>query len=354
MSDAEYTDNLVACSGNDYDSSFESDRGTYRKTNSGLRSTNDILPPSVPSTASSNGDTGNIRVKDCAKHFCSEQSREEKRREKYAILALDAYSRHKKLVNDYFLCYKGQTAQLKRDTSKDKTDTDILKENHRFLWDDADSTSLDLTWGQRLAKKYYDKLFKEYCITDLRFYKENKIAFRWRTNQEVVIGKGQFNCGEKTCKSDTELRSWEVNFAYIERGERKNALVKVRLCDKCSLKLNHRKQRKEVTKIRKKRAAEGLSSNEKHSHSKRSKTNKVQSEKRRKNKFKREKRGHHLIKDSVVSSSSEDEEYEDAERVETIEEKRIKDDNPWAKPAHVEKEPNLEDEYDAFLDDMFL
>ena len=29
--------------------------------------------------------------------------------------------------------------------------------------------------GKRLAKKYYDKLFKEYCIADLSRYKENKV-----------------------------------------------------------------------------------------------------------------------------------------------------------------------------------
>lgn len=29
---------------------------------------------------------------------------------------------------------------------------------------------------KRLAKKYYDKLFKEYCIADLSRYKENKVC----------------------------------------------------------------------------------------------------------------------------------------------------------------------------------
>ena len=29
---------------------------------------------------------------------------------------------------------------------------------------------------KRMAKKYYDKLFKEYCITDLSRYKENKVG----------------------------------------------------------------------------------------------------------------------------------------------------------------------------------
>ena len=86
---------------------------------------------------------------------------------------------------------------------------------------------------KRMAKKYYDKLFKEYCITDLSRYKENKvdkpmwiilvdwkenqtlllkshghvhvwgtlilcdnfphqIALRWRIEKEVVIGKGMY------------------------------------------------------------------------------------------------------------------------------------------------------------------
>ena len=27
-----------------------------------------------------------------------------------------------------------------------------------------------------MAKKYYDKLFKEYCISDLSRYKENKVG----------------------------------------------------------------------------------------------------------------------------------------------------------------------------------
>lgn len=29
---------------------------------------------------------------------------------------------------------------------------------------------------KELAKKYYDKLFKEYCIADLSKYKENKVG----------------------------------------------------------------------------------------------------------------------------------------------------------------------------------
>jgi protein FRA10AC1 len=51
---------------------------------------------------------------------------------------------------------------------------------------------------------------------------------RWRTEQEVVNGKGQFSCGNKTCPESEGLRTWEVNFAYKEQEEKKNALVKLR------------------------------------------------------------------------------------------------------------------------------
>lgn len=55
-----------------------------------------------------------------------------------------------------------------------------------------------------------------------------KVALRWRTEAEVISGKGQFVCGCKTCSNREPLRSWEVNFGYVEQGERKNALIKLR------------------------------------------------------------------------------------------------------------------------------
>ena len=78
------------------------------------------------------------------------------RRQRHKYLALNAYDRHKILVNEYLLNYPGATKLLKRDTSKDKTDLDVVKQNHRFLWDDTDESIL--SWEQRLAKKYYEKV----------------------------------------------------------------------------------------------------------------------------------------------------------------------------------------------------
>ncbi|KAJ2951062.1 hypothetical protein O0L34_g5441 [Tuta absoluta] len=163
---------------------------------------------------------------------------------------LNPYELHKYLVNVYCLNAKGSTGHLRRDTSRDRTDLDVIRENHKFLWEEDDVAD---TWEKQLARKYYDKLFKEYCICDLTRYKENKVALRWRIEKEVVLGRGQFQCGNKHCSSDVGLRSWEVNFAYLEDGEKKNALVKLRLCPECSEKLNYRSKKREVKRLKKQR-----------------------------------------------------------------------------------------------------
>nr|XP_012141388.1 PREDICTED: protein FRA10AC1 isoform X3 [Megachile rotundata] len=136
-----------------------------------------------------------------------------------AYAYLSAYDRHKKLINDYLTLHDDSISSLKRDTSRDKTDYDVIRENHKFLWD-QDNDEPD-TWGAKLAKK-------------------------WRTEKEVIVGKGQFECGNKKCNEKEELKSWEVNFGYIEHDQKKNALVKLRLCPKCSIKLNYRSQKHEA------------------------------------------------------------------------------------------------------------
>ena len=58
----------------------------------------------------------------------------------------------------------------------------------RFLRSESDDQ--DLTWEKRIAKKYYDRLFKEYALVELKYYKEGRVAMRWRNEKEVVRGKG--------------------------------------------------------------------------------------------------------------------------------------------------------------------
>ncbi|XP_030919779.1 protein FRA10AC1 isoform X3 [Geospiza fortis] len=191
---------------------------------------------------------------------------------------MDAYERHKKFVHDYILYYGGKIEDFRRSGANDKTDLDVIRENHRFLWNEEDEA--DMNWEKRLAKKYYDKLFKEYCIADLSRYKENKFGFRWRHEKEVISGKGQFSCGNKHCDENEGLKSWEVNFGYIEHGEKRNALVKLRLCPECSHKLNFHHRRKEVKTCKKRGTAAQNSKEPKHKKRKLSRSAKKKSKKK--------------------------------------------------------------------------
>eukprot|EP00898_Chlorokybus_atmophyticus_P004595 jgi/Chlat1/5136/Chrsp33S05136 len=156
------------------------------------------------------------------------------------LLSLNAYERHTKFMQDYALFYKGKEA-LQRDSAPVKTDHDILRETYRFLRTEEDDE--DYSWEARLAKRYYKKLYKEYCIADMSRYKEGKLGLRWRVEKELVSGKGQFICGNKACDERRGLQSFELNFAYKEAGEEKNALVKLRLCPKCAYKLHYKKEK---------------------------------------------------------------------------------------------------------------
>ncbi|EFJ41245.1 alpha-1,2-mannosidase [Volvox carteri f. nagariensis] len=159
------------------------------------------------------------------------------------LMGMTAAERHKKFVNDYLTYYAcgRDEPSTKNDAARIRTDADALREHHRFIRSDADNESS--SWEARLAKRYYDRLFKEYAIVDLTYYKQSKLGMRWRTQKEVVSGKGQFVCGAKGCDAGEGLCSYEVNFAYQEAGERKQALVKLRLCPACAFKLNYRKEK---------------------------------------------------------------------------------------------------------------
>ncbi|XP_053406728.1 protein FRA10AC1-like [Mercenaria mercenaria] len=260
-----------------------------------------------------------------------EYDKEEGRIMRHRIVSMNAFDRHKLLVNNYLTYYCGQKTDFQRDRSKDKTDMDVIRENHKFLWTEDDDP--DETWSKKLAKKYYDKLFKEYCISDLSRYKENKVALRWRIEKEVQQGKGQFICGNKKCSECEGLRSWEVNFAYMEDGQKKNALVKLRLCPDCSYKLNYHHRKKEIKLP--KRSDKQTQKVKKHKYSKEgSKSSDEDLEKDTKGEGQTEARveGH---KETEASGSSSPE-------------------NIWSGPAKIVEEKSREDEFDEYFADMFL
>nr|XP_020638549.1 protein FRA10AC1 [Pogona vitticeps] len=253
------------------------------------------------------------------------------------ILEKSQYARHKKFVNDYILYYGGNKEDFRRSGVNDKTDLDIVRENHRFLWREEDEA--DMNWEKRLSKKYYDKLFKEYCIADLSKYKENKFGFRWRHEKEVISGKGQFSCGNKHCDEKEGLKSWEVNFGYVEHGEKKNALVKLRLCPECSYKLNFHHRRKEVKPTKKRKNTEQSSKMLK------CKRSKLCSSHRHKSKKKES-------AEDQVSSEEFDSTDQDSDNGD-------QQDGPseadyWKGPPQDAEEKTQDEEFDEYFQDLFL
>ncbi|KAH0478619.1 MAG: hypothetical protein KVP17_003706 [Porospora cf. gigantea B] len=149
---------------------------------------------------------------------------------------LTPFQRHMKLL---FQANNGQLP-APREWRLQKTDNDVFRETFQFIRSlEDDEKNMD-DGNVRLAKKYYERLLKEYAVADLTRYKEGSIGLRWRTTREVQCGKGQFGCGSLHCEECQHLRSYEVHFRYKENGVSKEALVKVRLCPKCAYKLHYK------------------------------------------------------------------------------------------------------------------
>ena len=270
-----------------------------------------------------------------------EQDKEEWRSRRFHLLSMDAYSRHKALVNQYLLSCGRGIEHFQRPTENDRNDYTVLAEQHKFLWNPDDDLS---TWEKRLAKTYYDRLFKEYAISDLSRFKENKIALRWRTEKEVVEGKGQFVCANKHCSEREDLQSWEVNFAYLEQGEKKNALVKLRLCVECSVKLNYHHKRKLWKKDKSKKSKKTRKSKHKHEHKHKHKHNK-----HKKKRYHCEKGATPESEGSSSSNESPDDGTAGSSAHVGAEASAI-----WSKPAEAFLEKSKEEEYDEYFKDMLL
>lgn len=149
--------------------------------------------------------------------------REERKRHYEAhVMGLNAHDRHKKFMHDYVLYYNKSVA-VGEERHLLKTDQDTLRETYRFIRTEEDDS--ETSWEQKLAKRYYDKLFKEYCIADMTRYKDGKVGLRWRSEKEVISGKGQFVCGNKKCGANEGLASYEACLGqlYLQGSWRKQA-----------------------------------------------------------------------------------------------------------------------------------
>ena len=129
-----------------------------------------------------------------------------------------------------------QHAALHRYTS----DAALLRQHHEFVRSEAAADkpgSADNDRVAKLADEYWAHTFREFALADLSKYETGQIGLRWRTEAEVVAGKGQFVCGANGCDGTGGLHSYEVPFTYRERDVDKQTLVKVRLCGGCAPRL---------------------------------------------------------------------------------------------------------------------
>ncbi|XP_073858326.1 protein FRA10AC1 isoform X4 [Macaca fascicularis] len=271
-----------------YDSDFSDDEHCGESSKRKTRTVEDDLLLQKPFQKEKHGKVAHKQV------AAELLDREEARNRRFHLIAMDAYQRHTKFVNDYILYYGGKKEDFKRLGENDKTDLDVIRENHRFLWNEEDE--MDMTWEKRLAKKYYDKLFKEYCIADLSKYKENKFGFRWRVEKEVISGKG--------------------------------------LCQECSIKLNFHHRRKEI-KSKKRKDKTKTDCGE--SSRKKSRLSSAEEASKKKDK------GHSSSKKSEDSLKRNSDEEESASESEL-----------WKGPLPETDEKSQEEEFDEYFQDLFL
>jgi protein FRA10AC1 len=67
------------------------------------------------------------------------------------------------------------------------TEFDILKASHKFLRDGADDEA-STSWNDRLAQKYYDSLYREFAICDLKHYKSGNSPLAHRNRSSLWNG----------------------------------------------------------------------------------------------------------------------------------------------------------------------
>jgi len=141
---------------------------------------------------------------------------------------------HRKVLREL-----GKVGENMRGPLAPVSDRDWLEAAHRFLRDSEEDESLlcgggDAAYAVKLAQRYWEKLNKEFACVDMS--RLPALGLRWRTEDEVIRGKGQFFCAVLSCESIYGLHSYEVPFSYVEASEKKMALVKLRCCADCASK----------------------------------------------------------------------------------------------------------------------
>ena len=110
------------------------------------------------------------------------------------LLTLPSRERHIRILSNFrpdLICTARRTG------FRDLLSRSAKLEKYRLIGSESGSGVVDV----RLANRYFSKLFREYCIADMAMFKERKIGLRWRSETEVLTGKGQFCCANRYCNS---------------------------------------------------------------------------------------------------------------------------------------------------------
>ncbi|SBT74775.1 conserved protein, unknown function [Plasmodium malariae] len=178
--------------------------------------------------------------------------------------ALCPFERHKLMMSLRLL----EKEKKENKNEQYLNDYDILKKKYNFIHDVSNEKN-------SLLQRYYNSICNKYVICDLTKYKETKIGLRWRTEEEIINGKGHIICSSKKC-NNTDLKTYEFLFQYVEGEITKEVIktdilpymcvnfqvfvhlyvftnVKVRACMDCAYKLHYKKIKKYLKKKEKKK-----------------------------------------------------------------------------------------------------
>eukprot|EP01029_Cantina_marsupialis_P029018 TRINITY_DN778398_c0_g1_i1.p1 TRINITY_DN778398_c0_g1~~TRINITY_DN778398_c0_g1_i1.p1 ORF type:complete len:271 (-),score=76.13 TRINITY_DN778398_c0_g1_i1:576-1388(-) len=123
-----------------------------------------------------------------------------------------------------------------------KSYAEIIHERNQFIRPVGEKEEV-LDYDDLVAKRFHDKLFKTFALADLSLFKKGKIGLRWRSQKEVEESKGTKICGAIGCGNVEGLKDYELLFNYVEHGENKSTMVKVRVCPFCAPKLNYKRMK---------------------------------------------------------------------------------------------------------------
>ncbi|CAA9986211.1 conserved protein, unknown function [Plasmodium knowlesi strain H] len=161
---------------------------------------------------------------------------------------LSPMERHKLMMSLHSL----QKTKMESYHGKYLDDYDVLKKKYQFVHDAAKENN-------SLLQKYYKSICNKYVVCYLSEYKEKKIGLRWRTEDEIVSGKGHMICSANDCEN-TDLKTYEFLFRYDEGGIQKETKVKLRACMECAYKINYGEIKKYLKKKSKRKSRGGSES----------------------------------------------------------------------------------------------